>query len=153
MVRATGCAVCVLRFSEPPQGFHAGTYGSTLEEVPLDLRKLKVPLDHSPIGVLQISMGPWRCFALRRLSRAKGALGSKGDFGYTRRGKWVTAGFHWLNLFLLGPAFMGGTCFEMDFRWESGVQLSDPWKQVVSSWLIPRKPGLGPFERIVGFWA
>ncbi|KAL6953349.1 hypothetical protein U1Q18_040896 [Sarracenia purpurea var. burkii] len=44
-------------FKEPPQGFHAGTYGSTLEEVPLDLRKLKVPLDHSPIGVLQSPLG------------------------------------------------------------------------------------------------
>ncbi|KAL6958426.1 hypothetical protein U1Q18_040363 [Sarracenia purpurea var. burkii] len=38
---------------EPPQGFNAGTYGFTLDEVPPDLRKLKVPLDLSPICVLQ----------------------------------------------------------------------------------------------------
>ncbi|KAL6955070.1 hypothetical protein U1Q18_040781 [Sarracenia purpurea var. burkii] len=39
---------------EPPQGFNAGTYGFTLDEVPPDLRKLKVPLDLSPICVLQV---------------------------------------------------------------------------------------------------
>ncbi|KAL6958393.1 hypothetical protein U1Q18_040330 [Sarracenia purpurea var. burkii] len=42
---------------EPPQGFNAGTYGFTLDEVPPDLRKLKVPLDLSPICVLQVGKG------------------------------------------------------------------------------------------------
>ncbi|KAL6956893.1 Carboxylic ester hydrolase [Sarracenia purpurea var. burkii] len=59
---------------EPPQGFHAGTYGSTLEEVPLDLRKLKVPLDHSPIGVLQ-------CFVLRK-RRFNASVVSRNDPGF-----------------------------------------------------------------------
>ncbi|KAL6953342.1 hypothetical protein U1Q18_040889 [Sarracenia purpurea var. burkii] len=69
---------------EPPQGFNAGTYGFTLDEVPPDLRKLKVPLDLSPICVLQMRA----IHALGECGILSGLLIS-GGAGVQSFGKWL----------------------------------------------------------------